>query len=144
MARKIADEHGIEPDDAEGDLLVGFLEALPVTDPGTPRLAAHLKRVARSRAVASAASRVGREGGSLPAGQVPVTRSGGHVDLVLADSVARHFLTRAEAELIARTRIEGLELPSAAHSLGFLAGEGAAARMHAERKLREYFNRADR
>ncbi|WP_326954945.1 hypothetical protein [Amycolatopsis sp. NBC_01286] len=141
MARQFVDETGADSEDVLGDLFLGFLEALRGVDPDMPRLLAHLKRVTRARATHSPIGR-GSGYGAVPAVRaVPLSSPAGHVDLVLADAVAHHFLTRAEAELIARTHFEGLALPVVARELGFEPGKAVVARRYAERKLIEYIQR---
>ncbi|GAA4548768.1 sigma-70 RNA polymerase sigma factor region 4 domain-containing protein [Amycolatopsis samaneae] len=144
MARQVAEEFGVDADDAEGDLVVGLLEAAQTADPSMRGLAAHLKRVARTRAMYTSSMRETNYHSDQPMRAVPLAPRSGHVDMVLADAIAQNFLTRAESELIARTRIEGLAISVVARELGFPPGHGAVAREHAERKLLEYLSRSGR
>ncbi|RSM40037.1 hypothetical protein DMA12_28370 [Amycolatopsis balhimycina DSM 5908] len=139
--RQFVDESGAESEDVVGDLFLGVLEALRGVDPGMNRLLGHLKRVARARVANPLAGRPSGYGAVPAVRAVPLAPPTGHVDLVLADAVAHHFLTRAEAELIARTYIEGLALSVVARELGFPPGQGESARSHAARKLIEYVQR---
>ncbi|MDS0139686.1 MULTISPECIES: hypothetical protein [unclassified Amycolatopsis] len=141
MTRQFVDENGADSEDVLGDLFLGFLEALRGADPDMRRLLTHLKRVTRARATQPSVGRVAGYGAIPAVRAVPLSSPAGHVDLVLADAVEHHFLTRAEAELIARTHFEKLALSVVARELGFPPGQAAAARYHAERKLIEFIHR---
>ncbi|MEQ0564595.1 hypothetical protein ABJI51_36440 [Amycolatopsis sp. NEAU-NG30] len=141
MVRQFVDGSEADSEDVVGDLFLGFLEALRGVDPDMRRLLVHLKRVTRARAAHPPVGRAPGYGAVAAVRAVPLSSPAGHVDLVLADAVAHHFLTRAEAELIARTHFEGLALPMVARKLGFPPGQAAVARHNAERKLVEYIRR---
>jgi hypothetical protein len=143
MIRKSVDEGGADPDDVAGDLVVGFLEDLRGVDPDMRRLPAHLKRLAQARATRPLVGRTAGYGAVPGVRAVPLTPPAGHVDLILAEAVAHHFLTRAEAELVARTYFEGQSVSVVARELGFPSGQGASALRHAGRKLIEYLDCAE-
>jgi hypothetical protein len=62
-------------------------------------------------------------------------RPWGHPDLVLADAVAKNVITAGQAELIARTRLEDIELHDAARELRISYAAAKMRRLRAEWRL---------
>jgi len=97
--------------DIDAEVLTGFLAALHTVDLARPKIALRLcwagyRAGARLRyADAAFASRP-----TEAVASVAPPRPWGHPDLVLADAVAKRVITAGQAELIARTRLEDLEL----------------------------------
>lgn len=137
-ARRVVIERGGDPAEIESEVMLGFIEALRVVDPSMRRLVPHLKRVAYHRAINAfqRPSTYGAESAAFCV--VPAAARRGHVDLVLAEAIGYHILTRAEAELIGRTRIEGLTLTTAAGQLGIPTAQSRKVRTDAEFKLDEF------
>jgi hypothetical protein len=124
--------------DIDAEVLTGFLAALRTVDITQPRIALRLcwaayRAGARLRyADAAFASRH-----VDPVWPAVPPRPWGHPDFVLADAVAKKVITAAQAELIARTRLEDLELHDAARELGISYAAAKMRRLRAERRLVE-------
>ncbi|WP_328610561.1 hypothetical protein OG943_16030 [Amycolatopsis sp. NBC_00345] len=137
-ARRVVVERGGDPAEIESEVMLGFIEALRVVDPSMRRLVPHLKRVAYDRAMSAFQHPSAYCAKTTAFCVVPIVARRGHIDLVLAEAIGYHILTRAEAELIGRTRIEGLSLTAAARQLGFPAEQCREVRANAEFKLHEF------
>ena len=127
-------------DDLEAEVLAGFLTALRRIDPDPGRLPSRLCWAAYRAGSALRHSDTGhrqrRDAGSdADLGTVAPPRPWGHPDFVLATAVQAGTITAAEAELIASTRLEGVQLQDAAADLGISRGTLLTRRNRAERRL---------
>lgn len=122
--------------DIDAEVLTGFLAALRTIDVAQPRIALRLcwagyRTGARHRyAEAAFADRH-----AAPVSPAAPPRPWGHPDFVLADAVAKKVITAGQAELIARTRLEDLELKDAARELRISYAAAKTRRLRAERRL---------
>jgi hypothetical protein len=122
--------------DIDAEVLTGFLAALHTVDLARPKIALRLcwagyRAGARLRyADAAFASRH-----TEAVASVAPPRPWGHPDLVLADAVAKRVITAGQAELIARTRLEDLELQDAARELRISYAAAKMRRLRAEWRL---------
>jgi hypothetical protein len=112
LARRVSID---EVADLESEMLTGYLTALRTIDTTTGRIASRLcwaayRAADRHRVSDPAASGVVAGLGS----STPPPRPFGHPDFVLARVVADGVLSEYEAELIARTRLEGTTLKALA------------------------------
>ena len=139
-ARRVVVERGGDPAEIESEVMLGFIEALRVVDPSMRRLVPHLKRVAYDRAMSAFQYPPANCADSAAFRVLPVVARSGHIDFVLAEAIGYHILTRAEAELIGRTRIEGLNLTTTARQLGLSPTQIGTVRMNAEFKLYEFLH----
>ncbi|UOZ05684.1 hypothetical protein [Amycolatopsis sp. WQ 127309] len=137
-ARRVVVEHGGDPAEIDSEVALGFIEALRVVDPSMRRLLPHLRRVAYDRAMSAVQPPSSDCARNAAFRIVPIAAPRGHIDLVLAEAIGYHVLTRVEAELIGRTRIEGLSLITAAEQLGLPTQQCREARANAEFKLHEF------
>ena len=118
-ARLVADYPGIDPVEADAEVLTGFLEALAHLDATTGHLPGRLcwaaYRAGRVACRAEAAA-AGRRAPAVFSTAPP--RPWGHPDLVLAEAVAAGVIEPFHAELISATRLGGVYLPALAARLG--------------------------
>lgn len=118
-ARLVADYPGVDPVEADAEVLTGFLDALAHLDITTGHLPGRLcwaayraGRAACRREAAAAARRAPAVFSAAP------PRPWGHPDLVLAEAVAEGVIGAFHAELISATRLGGTYLPALAAELG--------------------------
>lgn len=130
--------------DLEAEALAGLLEAIAVTEPGRPRLAARLCWLARNRAkrlldaeVTQAARHATRPDAGPP--RLPC----GHPDLVLAQAAAEEVIAGEDAALIGDTRLGEYSVAQAAGALGISEAAARKRRWRAERTLTAWL-RSDR
>ena len=127
-------------DDLEAEVLAGFLTALRTIDPDSGRVPSRLCWAAyragsalRHRDTGHRQRRAAESEADL--GTVVPPRPWGHPDFVLAAAVQAGTITAAESELIASTRLEGIDLQDAAVGLGISRGTLLTRRNRAERRL---------
>ncbi|MHB1927822.1 MAG: hypothetical protein ACYCUG_00025 [Acidimicrobiales bacterium] len=135
-ARLVADYPGVDPVEADAEVLTGFLEALAHLDATTGHLPGRLcwaayraGRVACRRETAAAARRAPVVFSAAP------PRPWGHPDLVLAEAVAAGVIGSFHAELISATRLGGVYLPALAAELGTDAHSLRRRRQRAEARV---------
>lgn len=135
-ARLVAEYPGMDPVEADAELLTGFLDALAHLDPSTGHLPGRLcwaayraGRAACRREVVAAARRAPAVFSAAP------PRPWGHPDLVLAEAVAAGVIEPFHAELISATRLGGVYLPALAAELGADAHSLRRRRQRAESRL---------
>lgn len=124
-------DRAVERDEAAQAALVAFTEAVLTLDPmPVSGVLDELVRPARN-AAQSVADRVARDriAHRRLSTSIPPPAPAGHVDFVLADLVGRGVITREEADLIGRHRIEGISLRRLAQLQG-------VARMRVCRQLK--------
>ena len=138
-AYAVLNRHGGERADIEGDVLVGFVEALRVVDPSMRGITFHLKQVAYQRAIGASVlpdARFNHTGVRA----VPLVTRPGHPDLVLARAVDSGVLTMVDAELVGRTRLEDSRLSTVARELGLPLADCLERRDWAETQLADYLH----
>lgn len=122
--------------DLDAEVLTGFLTALRTIDVTRPKIVLRLclagYRAGSKLRYAEAAFTSRRADADT---SVPPPRPWGHPDFVLADAVAKNVITAGQAELIARTRLEDLELEDAARDLGISYPAAKMRRLRAEWKV---------
>jgi len=136
VADRLAPGYTGDLDDLHAEVLAGFLTRLHGIDPDSGRLASRLcwagyRAGAALRHRDDAAAR--RRGAGTDAAAPP--RPWGHPDFVLAAAVAAGVLRAGEAELIGRTRLEGVRLDQAAAELRISRNALLLRRSRAERRL---------
>jgi hypothetical protein len=142
LRRAVAPLCDIRPDraaDIEAEALAGLIEALAVTRPDRPRLAARLCWMARSRAkrlFESELAELARPGPCPDAEAPPLPVA--HPDLVLAQAVTEGVMVAADAALIGDTRFGLLDLRHAAEALGISYPAARKRRTRAEAALAEW------
>jgi hypothetical protein len=137
-AWRVLSRYGGDRADVDADILLGFIEALQITDPSMRGFAHHLKQGAYQRAINAyqvPTQHLNQSSGPRP---VPLITRPGHPDLVLARAVEDKALTVIEAELIGRTRLEDTDLHTAAGDFGLPHDECLLRRKHAETQLARY------
>ena len=124
--------------DIEAEALASFLAAVAQAVPGRARLASRLCWLARNGAAKLLrAELVEPHPGSDPVSGAP-PRPWGHPDFVLARAVADGVIDAADAELIAATRLEGIELATLAAERGLAYETCRTRRGRAEHRLVDY------
>lgn len=125
-----------EYDDVAAEVLTGFLTRLRTIDPDAGRLPSRLRwagyragRALRHRHTEA----ISRRAPGVEATAPP--RPWGHPDFVLAAAVRAHILTRADAELIGSTRLEGIRLDHVVAELGISRRAVIVRRNRAEHRL---------
>ncbi len=130
-----------DPDDLQAEVLTGFLVAVRALDPGD------LDRVPLASRLCWAASRAGQEhddyadaGWAGRRRDLAEWRDGpdlpwGHPDLVLAAAVRHGILTRDQAALIGRNRLEGVPLSQIAAETGISHSALCNRRKKAEKAI---------
>lgn len=137
--------------DLHAAILVGFLQALATVDPGRKALSERLRWAAYRAGHAAVTESLQASIAIAPTESGDVVevfwsrfRSAiprppwGHPDIVLARAIADGVLTRVEADLIGRTRLEGDSLASWAKAHGVCYSTANNARWRAERRLVDY------
>ena len=126
--------------DLEGEVLTGFLAAMRALDlddldrvPLASRLCWAAWRAGRAAAYADAAWAARRRG--LPDGCSRPVLPGGHPDFVLAAAARAGILTRAEAALIGRNRLEHVPLARIAAETWYRPHRAVQPGARAERKI---------
>lgn len=123
IAGRFAAPGSVDRDDAEAEIIAGFLRQVREIDLDRPRLWSRLwsatvhvgRSWARQQAMAPPAIDLDSDTAQAPP---PVTRTPhGHPELVLADAVAEGVITADAAELIAATRWERRSMTSVAEQL---------------------------
>jgi hypothetical protein len=95
--------------DLESEMLTGYLDSLHTIELSTGRIASRLCWAAYRAADRYRRRSPARSGVTFPlSGSMPPPRPWGHPDFVLARYVVDGLLSEYEAELIARTRLEGI------------------------------------
>lgn len=143
-AQRVLTHRGGNRADVEADMLLGFIEALRITDPSMQRLAYHLKQIAYQRAISAYQVPIQHLNQSGVVRPVPLVTRPGHPDLVLAQAIEDNALTMTEAELIGRTRLEGTDLPTVARDLDLPHDECLRRRERAETQLARYLQLGER
>jgi DNA-directed RNA polymerase specialized sigma24 family protein len=141
--RVVRDYAGCDPTDIDSEVIIGLLEALRTVDASTGRIPARLcwaayRRARRAWFAEHEEARRRREGIDP---QAPPLAPPAHPDLVLADAVRAGVLSRADAELIGTTRLDGLALPALARRLDISADTLRHRRHRAERRLVQWLGR---
>jgi hypothetical protein len=122
--------------DVEAEMLTGFLTALRDLDVASGRIAARLCWAGYHAGERFRHQQPARAGLVLPLpASAPPPAPWGHPDLVLDGLVTRGVLSEYEAELIGRTRLEGMRLEDLADGWGVPASTLAADRSRAERRV---------
>lgn len=136
MAAKLTDRYAADPTDIHAEIMAGFLDAARTIDLARGRLAIRLRWCAYRagyRALMTALD------GPTPAApgffSTDPKPPSGHPDLVLARAVAAGVLTPTEAELIAATRLEGMQLAEWPHHPGLTYDGLRSIRRRAEARL---------
>jgi hypothetical protein len=114
--------HSTHRDDAESELVAGFLRQLHQIDPDQPhlwpRLRSAMGNLARSWAHKQSGAATATELDDQPDTSLRAMRTpAGHPELVLAQAVAHEVITAQAAELIASTRWESRSVTSLAQQL---------------------------
>ncbi|GLZ78337.1 hypothetical protein Afil01_31440 [Actinorhabdospora filicis] len=137
LAARIVANTGLDVDDVNSEIICGFLEGLQGVDLDEPG-----RVFARLRAAGNAAGmRLVRADRIASAIRVPVPDSAPppqpcrHPDVVLARAVATGVITAGEAELIGRTRLEGVAVETVARAAGGSTQAVFQQRWRAERRL---------
>ncbi|MDA3648440.1 hypothetical protein LZ318_05155 [Saccharopolyspora indica] len=138
VVRRVILNRGGEPAEVEAEVLLGFVEALRTADPSMRRLSNHLRQVAYQRALSAHQSQFQRADSSSVPRPVPYTTPPGHPDLVLSRAIEDGVLTPFEAELIGRTRLEGMELHVVAGEFDLAPAVCLSVRAEAETDLVGY------
>ncbi len=125
--------------DVEAEALAAFLGALGRARPGRAHLSAWLCWHARNGAKRVLNAELAERGrpGTDPVSAAP-PRPWGHPDFVLRRAVAAEVIKAADAELIARTRLDGEDIGEIARRLGLDYETVRSRRGRAEAKLRRY------
>jgi hypothetical protein len=127
-----------DTDDLTSELVCGVLEALRGFDPAGGRIARGVVRARQSaRTPAGSPRTIGAPAGLIDAASAADLAGQGpaHPDFTLAAAVRAGVVTAADAELIARTRLEAVPLCTAAAQLGLLYPTARRRRARAERRL---------
>jgi len=129
--------HG-DTHDIDAELLVGFMERLATVDLAEPRICGRLidAGVRAARKVRDADSDTMLIRGSDPGSIMPI-RPWDHPDLVLARAVATRVINRAEARLIAATRLDHDTLARIAGQIGISPQTASDWRARAEKRLQK-------
>ncbi|MGP3916342.1 hypothetical protein [Nonomuraea sp. 10N515B] len=122
-----------DPVDIDTEVLTAFIEAVRTIDVDRPNVlprmcdtAYRAGERARQNAEANVARKISDNASKAPA--VPW----GHLDLVLADAVAKGVVSELDAELIGLTRLEKLTLAEAAAGLGLTVEAAKKRRQRSE------------
>ncbi len=136
VAGRLARGYTRPTEDLDAEVLAGFLQALRGIDIDAGRIPARLCWAAyrRGRALRFADEAFGSRRGDVVNSCAP-PRPWGHPDFVLAKAVAAKVITAAEAELIGRTRLEGVSLAQVAAELGISKAAVKMRRHRAEQRL---------
>lgn len=138
VAGRLARGYGGDTADLDAEVLTGFLAALQTVDTSRRRIVLRLCWAAyRAGARHRYADAVPGAGAQVPVASMAPPRPWGHPDLVLARAVAEKVITAAEADLIARTRLEGVPLTSIARRRREPFRAVLMRRFRAEHKLAE-------
>ncbi|MBC6451340.1 hypothetical protein [Actinokineospora xionganensis] len=127
--------------DLDAEILAGFLDALRLRVNPTWTYLAY--RLIRAGFEAGRALRSQEEDytGQIHAGLEFLVESAappapwGHPDFVLVDAIGKHVISRAQAELIGRTRLENVRLGEVARQMGISYTAARLRRKRAERRL---------
>lgn len=137
LAARIVATTGLDVDDVNSEVVCGFLEAVQTLDLAEPG-----RFFARLRAAGNAAGmrlvRADRIAACVRlrlAVSAPPPLPCRHPDVVLGRAVAAGVISAGQAELIARTRLEGVGLEAAAGWAGVSPGALRQWRSRAERRL---------
>jgi hypothetical protein len=136
LAGQLARGYSGDSADLDADLLTAFLDALRSIDPERPRIALRLWRAARRAGIA-----LRHADAPVATRHVPADESSGppqpygHPDFVLADAVRQQVISRSDACLIGRTRLEDVPLADAACELGISYNAAKNRRWRAENRL---------
>lgn len=137
VADRVAHSYDGDAADVDGEVLAGFLGALPTIDTSRRRIVRRLCWSAFRAGVRFRDSDVDfvASVGAVPA--VPASRPWGHPELVLEKAVAEQVITRSEARLIASTRLDEVPLETVARKLHVPHGALVLRRFRAEHRLAE-------
>ncbi len=147
LRRAVSPLCAVRPDraaDIEAEAIAGLVEALAVTGPERPRLAARLCWLARGRAKALFETELSELAhvGAYPDGEAPPLPVA-HPDLVLAQAVAEEVITERDAALIGDTRFGVMSLDEAAARLGIARWAAFKRRRRAEQALAAWLGSDD-
>ncbi|WP_282795238.1 hypothetical protein [Streptomyces sp. CC224B] len=137
VAKRLAARHSAEPYDVHAEVLLGFLTALITVDLSQPHIVVRLKWAAYRRGLAALTAALDAP---VPVeisrfAAAPSEPPAGHPDLVLARAVRAGVLTRTEADLIGRTRLEGESVSDWAGEHHLTLASVYKARRRAEQRL---------
>jgi hypothetical protein len=138
--------HGYQGDtaDLDAEVLTGFLAALRRIDVTRPAICARLRWAAyRAGAALRYADAAAADRQAMPVASTAPPRPWGHPDFVLADAVAKKIITVAEADLIARTRLEDIELHTIAREIEVSYDAAKRRRRRAETRLAAAIRQGD-
>lgn len=139
--RRVADRvaRGEEGDaaDIDGEVLAGFLGALPTVDTSRRRIVRRLCWSAYRAGVRFRDANVDLTAGVQVGTAMPASRPWGAPELVLEQAVAEQVITRSEARLIASTRLDEVPLETVARKLHIPHGALMLRRFRAEHRLAE-------
>lgn len=138
VAGRLARDYDGDTADLDAEVLTGFLAALRTVDTSRRRIVLRLcwaayRAGARHRYADAAPGTEPR----LPVTSIAPPRPWGHPDLVLARAVTDQIITADEADLIARTRLDGVPVTSIARRSGEPFRAVLMRRFRAEHKVAE-------
>lgn len=136
MAGELSEGYTGDVGDLQGAILAGFVAGLHHIDAGRPGVITRLRWAAYRAGLVARYTRDGLP--TLPLARwesAPPPQPWGHPDLLLADAVAKGVLSPLAAELIGRSRLEGVSLKQAAAELGVGVQAAYKTRRRGERRL---------
>jgi hypothetical protein len=136
IARGLTADYGGDTADVDAALLAGFVDAVHRIDLNRPGVFPRLRWAAFRAGLLARYARDGIPPARLPAHEsAPPPPPWGHPDLLLADAVAKQVLSPLQAELIGRSRLEGVTLKHAADELGLGHDAAYKSRRRGEARL---------
>jgi hypothetical protein len=136
MAGELAEGFRGDVADLHGAILAGFVTGLHRIDADRPGVITRLRWATYRAGLLLRYARDGIVSMPLPMWEsAPPPQPWGHPDLVLADAIAKGVLSPLAAELIGRSRLEGVTLKQAATELGVGVQAAYKARRRGERRL---------
>jgi hypothetical protein len=136
MAGGLAEGYRGDVADLQGAILAGFVTGVHRIDADRPGVITRLRWAAYRAGLAVRYTRDGIASMPLPRWEsAPPPQPWGHPDLLLADAIAKGVLSPLAAELIGRSRLEGITLKQAAAELGVGVQAAYKTRRRGERRL---------
>jgi len=142
IATRVSRGAEFQRNDLQGEIVLGFYEALRSLDPNARGLAGLLWWAAYRRGIAARQAERDAAGYALSDSDVlrnqRIKPPEGHPDLVLIRAVGDGVLDPGEAELIGDTRVGGHRLIAASRRFGMSYGSCHKRRSRAEQRLARY------
>ncbi|MPZ67755.1 MAG: hypothetical protein GEU83_20480 [Pseudonocardiaceae bacterium] len=134
-ADRVARGYDGDAADVDGEVLAGFLGALPTIDTTRRRIVRRLCWSAYRAGARFRDASVDYTDGVRVATTMPASRPWGHPELVIERAVAEQVITSSEAQLIASTRLDEVPVETVARKLHISHGALMLRRFRAEHRL---------